>query len=47
MTPFKVIYGYCSDFTVLTGPPTKFPTLNLQLKKLHEIYKEAKAALHA
>ena len=45
MAPFEVMYGYCPDFTVPAGPPTKFPALNLRLKHLQESRKEAEAAL--
>lgn len=43
--PFEIIYGYCPDFTVPVGPPTKFPALNTRLQQLHETRKEAEAAL--
>jgi Chromo (CHRromatin Organisation MOdifier) domain len=45
MTPFEVVYGYRPDFTIPTGPPTKFPALESQLKNLRETRKEAEAAL--
>ena len=34
MTLFEIMYGCCPDFTVLIGPPTKFPTLESQLHEL-------------
>lgn len=46
MTPFKVMYGYCPNFMVPTGPPTKFLTLHSCLLTLQEAYKKAEAALH-
>lgn len=45
MAPFEVMYGYRPDFTVPTGPPTKFPALNSRLQTLQETRKEAEAAL--
>ena len=45
MTPFEVMYGYRPDFTVPTGPPTKFPALNSCLTSLQETHKEAEASL--
>jgi hypothetical protein len=45
MTPFEVMYGYCPDFTVSVGPPTKFPALNSHLQLLKETHKEAEASL--
>jgi hypothetical protein len=45
MTPFEVMYGYCPDFTVSVGPPTKFPALNSRLQLLRETHKEAEASL--
>ena len=45
MTPFEVMYGYRPDFTVPTGPPTKFPALNSRLTSLQETRKEAEASL--
>ena len=46
MTPFEVMYRYCPDFTVPTGPPTKFSALNSHLTFLQETRKEAEASLH-
>jgi hypothetical protein len=31
MTPFEIMYGYCPDFTVPVGLPTKSPALNSRL----------------
>jgi hypothetical protein len=45
MAPFEIMYGFCPDFTVLVGPPTKFPALDTRLQQLHESCKEAEAAL--
>jgi hypothetical protein len=45
MTPFEVMYGYHPDFTVLVGPPTKFPALDSRLRNLRDIHKDAEAAL--
>jgi Chromo (CHRromatin Organisation MOdifier) domain len=39
-----LMYGYCPDFTVPPGPPTKFPALNFHLLTLQETRKEAEAA---
>ena len=45
MAPFEVMYGYCPDFTVPTGPPTKFPALDSRLQQLNHVRKEAETAL--
>lgn len=45
MTPFKVMYGYRTDFTIPVGPPTKFPALDSQLHALYDACKDAEAAL--
>ena len=45
MAPFEIMYGYCPDFTVPVGPPTKFPALDTRLEHLRESRKEAEAAL--
>ena len=45
MAPFEVMYGYCPDFTVPIGPPTKFPALDSRLHQLQETRKDAEAAL--
>ena len=44
-SPFEVMYGFCPDFTVPAGPPTKFPALDSRLQQLREVRKEAEAAL--
>ena len=45
MSPFEVMYGYRPDFTVPTGPPTKFPAVDSRLRDLQQARKEAEAAL--
>ena len=45
MAPFEVMYGYCPNFTVPIGPPTKFPAFNSRLHQLRETRKDAEAAL--
>ena len=45
MTPFKIMYGYRPDFTVLGSPLTKFPALDSHLHGLCDTCKNAKAAL--
>jgi hypothetical protein len=45
MAPFEVLYGYCLDFTIPPGPPTKFPAIDSRLQGLRETRKEAEAAL--
>jgi hypothetical protein len=45
MAPFEVMYGYCPDFTVPVGPPTKFPALNSRLQQLWDTCREAEVAL--
>lgn len=39
------MYGYRPDFTIPSGPPTKFPALNSHLLTLQKTRKEAEAAL--
>jgi hypothetical protein len=45
MAPFKVMYGYCPDFTIPFSLPTEFPALNSCLLILQETCKEVEAAL--
>jgi len=45
MTPFEIMYGYCPNFTVSVGPPTKFPALNSRLQQLCKTQSKAKATL--
>jgi hypothetical protein len=45
MAPFEALYGYCPDFTVPPGPPTKFLALDSCLRELRETCKEAEAVL--
>ena len=44
-TPFELLYGYILDFTVPAGRPLYMPTADRRLTSLHEVRKNAEAAL--
>jgi hypothetical protein len=45
ITPFEVMYGYCPNFTIPTGPPFQFPALDSRLRGLRDTRKDSEAAL--
>ena len=42
---FKLLYGYTLDFTVPTGRPLYIPAADHRLTSLHQVRKDAEAAL--
>jgi hypothetical protein len=44
-TPFKIVYGYRPDFTVLIEKRSNMPSLDERLDRLANVRKEAEAAL--
>lgn len=45
-SPFKMVYGYQPDFTLIAGGQSNMPKVTEHIEWLKEIRKEAEAALH-